>query len=73
SHPDDQDGTRVWTRYTPGPGGGGTWSGALGGRLFELRARPQPGCSDGMSDKRYPLAVDLLVGGERRTGCAEPR
>jgi uncharacterized membrane protein len=72
SHPDDQAGTRVWTRYRPGPGGGGTWSGALGGRAFELRARPQPGCSDGMSDRRYPIAVDLLVGGERRTGCAEP-
>ena len=72
SHPDDQAGTRIWTRYAPGPGGGGTWSGALGGRRFELRARPQPGCSDGMSDRRYPMAVDLLVGGERRSGCAAP-
>ncbi|MEA3041899.1 MAG: hypothetical protein QOC65_1388, partial [Sphingomonadales bacterium] len=72
SHPDDQAGTRVWTRYAPGPGGGGTWSGALGGRPFELRTRPQPGCSDGMSDRRYPIAVDLLVGGERRRGCAAP-
>jgi uncharacterized membrane protein len=25
-----------------------------------------------MSDKRYPLAVELIVGGERRSGCAEP-
>ena len=72
SHPEDQAGTRVWTRYAAGAGGGGTWSGALGGSRFELRVRPQPGCSDGMSDRRYPLAVDLLVGGERRTGCAEP-
>jgi uncharacterized membrane protein len=72
SHPDDQQGTRIWTRYTPGPGGGGTWTGALNGRPFELRARPQPGCSDGMSDRRYPLAVDLLVGGEQRRGCAAP-
>jgi uncharacterized membrane protein len=70
SHPEDQAGTRIWTRYAPGPGGGGTWSGALGGRRFELRARPQPGCSDGMSDRRYPIAVDLIVGGERRSGCA---
>jgi len=69
SHPDDQRGTRVWTRYRAGPGGG-TWSGALNGRPFELRARPAPGCSDGMSDRRYPIAVDLLVGGERRRGCA---
>ena len=72
SHPEDQAGTRVWTRYTPGSGGGGTWSGALDGRLFELRIRPEPGCSDGMSDTRYPLAVDLVVGGERRRGCAAP-
>jgi uncharacterized membrane protein len=71
SHPEDQAGTRVWTRHTPLPGGG-TWSGALGGRRFELRIRAEPGCSDGMSDKRYPLAVELTVNGERRRGCAEP-
>jgi len=71
SHPGDPGGTRVWTRFTPGPGGG-TWSGALGGQRFELRTHPQPRCSDGMSDKVYPIAVDLVVGGERRSGCAEP-
>lgn len=71
SHPEDQKGTRVWTSFTPGPGGG-TWSGSLGGRAFELRIRPQRNCSDGMSDRRYPLAADLAVGGERRQGCAEP-
>ena len=70
SHPDDQQGTRVWTRYTPGDAGG-TWTGALGGRPFVLRTRPQPGCSDGMSDRRYPIAVTLTVGGEARVGCAE--
>jgi uncharacterized membrane protein len=72
SHPEDQKGTRIWTRYTAGAKGGGTWSGALGGRRFELRTRAAPGCSDGMSDKRYPLAVELIVGGEKRQGCAEP-
>jgi uncharacterized membrane protein len=71
SHPEDQKGTRVWTRYTPGPDGG-IWSGSLGGRRFELRTRSASGCSDGMSDRRYPLAADLVVGGERRRGCAEP-
>jgi uncharacterized membrane protein len=71
SHPEDQKGTRIWTRYTPGPDGG-IWSGALGGRRFELKTRARPGCSDGMSDKAYPFAVDLIVAGERRTGCAEP-
>ncbi|QPQ54482.1 hypothetical protein IC614_09050 [Allosphingosinicella flava] len=72
SHPEDQAGTRVWTRYTPGAEGGGTWSGALNGRAFELRLRPEAGCSDGMSDTAYPLAADLLVNGERRRGCAAP-
>jgi uncharacterized membrane protein len=73
SHPEDQQGTRVWTRYVPGAGGGGTWRGALEGKPFVLTARPQAGCSDGMSDNRYPLAVDLTVGGEQRRGCAERR
>lgn len=71
SNPDDQSGTRVWTKFNPGPQGG-VWIGALRGRPFELRTRPQPGCSDGMSDKHYPLAVTLTVDGEHRTGCAEP-
>lgn len=73
SHPEDQDGTRVWTRYKPGPNGGGTWSGALGDRRFELTVRSQAGCSDGMSDRLYPYAADLIVHGERRRGCAERR
>ena len=72
SHPEDQQGTRIWTRYAA-TADGGRWSGALGGRRFELTTRRQPGCSDGMSDRRYPIAVDLMVGGERRQGCAEPR
>ncbi|MFN3387802.1 MAG: hypothetical protein ACK40O_02655 [Allosphingosinicella sp.] len=73
SHPEDQAGTRVWTTYTPGPGGGGgTWEGALGGRRFVLAVRPQAGCSDGMSDRRYPYAVALTVAGEERSGCAAP-
>lgn len=71
SHPEDQQGTRVWARFTPTPNGG-VWSGALGGRQFELRIRAAPGCSDGMSDKSYPVAVELLVNGEHRKGCAEP-
>ena len=72
SHPDDQAGTRVWTRYAPGPQGGGTWSGALGNRQFVLTIRPRPGCSDGMSDKRYPFEAEVKVSGEVRRGCAEP-
>jgi len=71
SHPEDQKGSRVWTRFTPAAGGG-TWSGTLDGKRFELRIQPRRGCSDGMSDQSYPLSADLVVGGERRSGCAEP-
>ncbi|HEX8580463.1 MAG TPA: hypothetical protein VF655_12840 [Allosphingosinicella sp.] len=73
SHPEDQKGTRVWTRYTPGARGGGSWVGSLGGKPFQLTIRAAPGCSDGMSDRVYPLKADLLVGGERRSGCAAPQ
>jgi len=71
SHPDDQQGTRVWTRFD-GSARQGIWAGALAGKPFRLATRPQPGCSDGMSDNRYPIAVSLSVAGEQRSGCAHP-
>lgn len=71
SHPDDQSGTRVWTKFSAHDQGG-TWSGALLGKPFVLRTRRQQDCSDGMSDRLYPLAVTLTVNGEERQGCAEP-
>lgn len=72
SHPEDQSGTRVWTSFS-GTASNGTWTGSLGGQPFVMKTRPQPGCSDGMSDERYPIAVSLTVGGEQRSGCARPR
>ena len=42
------------------------------GKPFVLTTRAAPGCSDGMSDRSYPLAVTLTVAGEKRTGCAAP-
>jgi uncharacterized membrane protein len=72
STPENQQGTRVWTRYSSPGSGRATWAGQLDGKAFEMRVRPQAGCSDGMSDKSYPMAVDLSVGGEQRHGCAEP-
>ncbi len=71
SHPENQQGTRVWTRFS-GTAASGTWTGAVGNSPFVLKTRPQAGCSDGMSDNRYPIAVTLTVGGEQRTGCAAP-
>ena len=72
STPEDQAGTRVWTTFR-GTAEQGSWTGALNGKRFELRTRPQPDCSDGMSDTVYPIAVTLLVGGEQRRGCALPQ
>ena len=72
SHMEDQKGTRVWTQYTRNEAGE-IWLGALNGKAFELRLRNKPGCSDGMSDKRYPYAVELKLGTELRQGCAEAK
>lgn len=71
SHPDDQAGTRIWTRFSGTPEAG-QWQGAYLGQPFVLRTRPRADCSDGMSDRRYPIAVSLTVAGEERQGCAEP-
>lgn len=71
SHLEDQDGARIWTRYSKGSDAE-TWAGTLGKKRFELRIRERANCSDGMSDKRYPLEVELMVHGELRHGCAEP-
>lgn len=69
--PDDQAGTRVWARFR-GTDEAGEWSGFLGERRFLLVTRAQPGCSDGMSDKRYSLAATVKIGDEELRGCAEP-
>ena len=68
--PEDQQGTRIWTEVTrraPET----VWDGALRGRQFLLTIRPKADCSDGMSDKSYPLEAVLRVDGETRHGCAE--
>lgn len=45
------------------------FSGRLEGESFDLTITPGA-CSDGMSDRRYPLTATLMVGGEQRQGCA---
>ena len=69
--PEDQQGTRVWTKVTE-VSGGTVFEGALRGRQFQLTVKPAPGCSDGMSDRTYPQEAVLRVDGETRRGCAEP-
>jgi uncharacterized membrane protein len=39
------------------------------GRAFTVAATPQPGCSDGMSDLTYPLAVEVTMEGQVMKGC----
>jgi uncharacterized membrane protein len=70
SHPDNQSGTRIWTQFT-GTRDNGVWTGFYEGARFVLRTRRAPGCSDGMSDRRYPIAVSVTVKGEERSGCAD--
>ena len=71
STPENQAGTRIWTRYTAGPNGA-TWAGTYEGKPFELRTRSVKSCSDGMSDTIYPIEAELKVSGEVLRGCAEP-
>jgi uncharacterized membrane protein len=72
STPENQQGVRVWTRYSEGSNRTGKWLGQLNGQEFEMRVRQEAGCTDGMSDRRFPMAVELAVNGQTRKGCAEP-
>jgi uncharacterized membrane protein len=71
SHPENQAGTRIWAQFS-GSASSGVWTGFYENQRFTLRTRPAPGCSDGMSDRRYPIEVSLTIGTDKRTGCAEP-
>ena len=72
SWPERQSGVRLWTRFRQ-HGATVSYAGSLDGAPFGMNVRPQAGCSDGMSDRRYPLAVTLKIGSETRHGCAAPR
>ena len=68
STPENQMGTRVWTHYDASAN---RWEGALDNGSFKLTLKAHEGCSDGMSDRSYPLVAIVEVGGEERRGCAE--
>lgn len=69
--PEDQAGTRVWAKAST-DAAATRWVGTLRGKPFELVATSKPNCSDGMSDRIYPMEVVLKVDGEVRRGCAAP-
>lgn len=71
STPETQSGVRIWTAFS-GSWNEGRWTGSLGKKRFLLVTKPDRLCSDGMSDRRYPLAVTLTIGREKRRGCAAP-
>jgi uncharacterized membrane protein len=48
-----------------------TMSGTLGKEALRLTVR-RGACSDGMSDRRYPFALDLTLGSRALHGCAYP-
>ena len=70
STPEDQAGTRIWTKVGSGPMGP-IFVGSFQGKPFILRVHPAVGCSDGMSDRKYDWEANLTVGGEERKGCAD--
>jgi len=69
STPEDRAGTRIWTQVHS-EGDGRIWEGAFGSRQFKLFVKPVAECSDGMSDRHYPLEAVLRVNGQTRRGCA---
>lgn len=69
--PQNQSGIRIWTQMVE-EAGGTVWNGAIDGRQFQLRVKPASSCSDGMSDRVYPMEAVLRVMGETRRGCASP-
>lgn len=46
------------------------WENADGPRPIKVTLREQAGCSDGMSDLKYPLAAEVALGGTTYKGCA---
>ena len=72
STPEKPTGVRLWTRFSRSAAGA-NYAGSLDGKSFRMNIRREANCSDGMSDRRYPMAVQLRIGGETRRGCAAPR
>ncbi len=55
------------TRFAGNHGLG--FSGTIDGMAWDMTVTPGT-CSDGMSDRTYPFTVTLMIGADRREGCA---
>lgn len=67
STPDNQPGTRFVVSRFAGNNGLG-FTGTLDGAPLTATLTPG-GCSDGMSDRRFPFVATIALGGETLTGC----
>lgn len=67
STPDNIDGELISVERFAGNHGLGL-SGRLGAAAFDMTVTPGK-CSDGMSDRVYPMTVTLSIGGDIREGC----
>lgn len=65
--PENIDGEVITVERFAGNHGLGL-SGKLGDAAFDMTVTPGE-CSDGMSDRMYPMTVTLSIGGEIREGC----
>lgn len=68
STPENADGTSFPVGRFAGLNGV-SFSGTLDGSSFDLMVTPGE-CSDGMSDRTYPFVATLMLGNEKREGCA---
>lgn len=68
STPENPDGSDVAVTRFAGNSGLG-FSGTLAGQRFDLMVT-RGACSDGMSDRSYPFHATLMLGEEKREGCA---
>lgn len=50
--------------------GKAVWETVIGGKPLKLTLVEQAGCSDGMSDLKFPLAAEIVHDGKTLRGCA---
>lgn len=66
--PDDPAGTPITVQRFAG-NSGLAFHGKLAEQPLDLLVT-KGGCSDGMSDRRYPFTATLKIGADQRSGCA---